>query len=169
MRHGFRVVALWLLTLLMTVTRAAAPDAPAVRSIPGVTTVDTHPHGCVSCHIDMPDIGVDARFSTAIRIWEREVPSKLMAIAQRATSPGVTLQGKHPPVPLPLADIPSSCMACHGADSESAPPFNRLLHLAHYSGGGENHFLTQFGGECTLCHKMDPETGAWTLPSGQEK
>jgi len=123
----------------------------------------------VSCHIDMPDIGVDGRLSTSIREWERQVPPDVVAIARRAADSDVIVRGKHPPLPLPLVDVPSSCMTCHGAGSKSAPPFYRLLHLMHYSGGNENHFLTEFGGECTLCHKMDLQTGRWTLPSGSEK
>jgi len=168
MAQLFHGVAVWSLALSM-LAAANAMEAPGARSIPGVTSADTHPEGCVSCHIDMPDIGVDGRLSTSIREWERQVPADLIAIARRAADSDLIVRGKHPPVPLPLVDVPYSCIACHQAASKSAPPFSRLLHLVHYGGGNENHFLTQFGGECTLCHKLDLQTGRWTLPSGPER
>jgi hypothetical protein len=140
----------------------------ATRSIPGLTGVDSHPGACMDCHIQMSDIGLDVRLSTALREWERKVPAKLMAIAEDTVGPGTRLTGRHPSVVMPLEDVPSTCINCHRTAS-AAPPFDRLIHLAHYRGGDENHFLSIFGGECTLCHKMDQETGAWRIPSGPEK
>jgi len=147
---------------------AEQPDRVAIPSVPGLTSPDTHPEACVSCHIRMDDIGVDARLSVALGEWERSVPAKVMKIAEDAMGSAKDLKGQHPSVALPLEDVPFSCISCHAATS-SAPPFGRLIHLAHYRGGDENHFLSIFRGECTLCHKMDPTTGVWRIPRGSEK
>lgn len=148
-------------------SESAEPPAN-VRSIPGLTGPDTHPDACVSCHIRMDDIDLDARLSTALREWEQEVPVKVMEVAETASASPNVLKGRHPPMALPLEDVPSGCIGCH--DSEpTAPPFAPLVHLAHYRRGAENHFVSVFSGECTLCHKMDHETGAWRIPSGSER
>ncbi len=68
-----------------------------------------------------------------------------------------------------LADVPRSCLECHGRDAREAPAFARLVHRIHLTGGERNHYLTLFQGECTHCHKLDATTGAWSLPSGAEK
>jgi hypothetical protein len=60
-------------------------------------------------------------------------------------------------------------MTCHSKRSKTAPPLAALLHLVHFTGGDENHFLTIFQGECTYCHKFDTKTGVWKIPSGPEK
>jgi hypothetical protein len=44
-----------------------------------------------------------------------------------------------------------------------------MMHAMHLTGGEKNPFLTMYQGECTLCHKLDGRTGAWTIPSGTEK
>jgi hypothetical protein len=44
-----------------------------------------------------------------------------------------------------------------------------MVHLIHLTGGQENHYIAIFQGECTHCHKFNPNTGKWFLPSGTEK
>jgi len=51
---------------------------------------------------------------------------------------------------------------------KKAPPFAPLVRVIHLTGGAENHFMTIFQGECTHCHKLDVQTGAWSVPSGPE-
>jgi len=143
-------------------------EPPGIRSIPGVTGADTHPEACVSCHIRMDDIGLDARLSTALVEWQRAVPEKVMEVAEGLMASPDALERRHPPVTLPLEAVPSSCIHCHNAAS-TAPPFAPLVHLVHYRGGENNHYLSVFGGECTLCHKLDWATGIWRVPSGPEK
>ncbi|MCU0225184.1 MAG: hypothetical protein MUF27_14205 [Acidobacteria bacterium] len=164
-------------SLLLAVAGTAVPPAgkegalppPPPRAIPGITAADPFRNACVDCHVARPDIAVDARFATALAAWGETVRPDLLERAQAAAPRGVTLKGKHPPVPGALADIPRSCMACHDDASKLAPPFSRLMHSIHLSGGEKNHFLTIFQGECTHCHKLDDVTGALSVPSGPEK
>ncbi|HSP89870.1 MAG TPA: hypothetical protein VLN08_03140 [Vicinamibacterales bacterium] len=149
---------------------AGAPPMPPARKIPGITAPDTHPGACVDCHIVYKEMNLDARFSTLVKGWTTEVPPALLAHAKGAAPAGLTIKGKHPAVPAAgFKNIPGSCLACHGKTSKIAPPFNRMIHEVHLSGGDKNHFLTLFQGECTLCHKLDTKTGAWAIPSGPEK
>lgn len=147
---------------------AAAPAAPPMRQIPGINAEDPFPKGCVSCHINMPERGMDMRFSTLMTRWTEKAEPELVAKA-RATAPaGAKLNGKHPRVPMALKDVPAGCMKCHGALSKKAPPFGRLLHVIHLTGGEQNHFITEFHGECTYCHKLDATAGTWSVPSAPE-
>jgi len=155
----------WMALIVSVPLHAETDEGPAIA---GVTAVDSHPQACVSCHIDMVDAGIDARFSTALRQWSVAAPDELVVVA-RATMPGgAKLTGKHPPASESLMDIPAACISCHATASGTAPPFARLMHLVHYT-GEENHFLTIFAGQCVLCHKLNRNTGEWTVPSGPER
>ena len=160
-------LALWLVVVGITSANQdrTAAGAASVRSIPGLTGPDTHPEACVSCHIEMNDIGLDARLSTTLGAWEHEVPDNVLEIAKDLSGSPDILRGKHPALALPLEDVPSSCIDCHAVASP-APPLGPLIHLIHYQGGESNHFLSVFGGECSLCHKMDWDTGTWRIPDG---
>jgi len=149
---------------------AGAPPMPPARKIPGITAPDTHPGACVDCHIVYKEMNLDARFSTLAKGWTTQVTPALLAYAKGAAPAGLTITGRHPAIPAAgFENIPGFCLACHGKASKVAPPFSRMLHEVHLSGGDENHFLTLFQGECTLCHKLNTKTGAWTIPSGPEK
>jgi hypothetical protein len=109
----------------------------------GNAAVDPYPNGCVSCHV------LDK---------------------SKASSPtGLTLKGKHPAADDSLEDIPGSCLDCHDAGSKKAPPFARLLHLVHLVGGTNNAYVTTYKSDCMSCHKLNTQTGEWTMPSGPEK
>lgn len=142
---------------------------PPPRAIPALTAADPFPNACVDCHLARPEIGIDARFAPALAGWEKAVRPELLERAQATAPRGVVLKGQHPPVEGALADIPRSCLKCHGAASTVAPPFSRLVHAVHLTGGEKNHFMTIFQGECTHCHKPDAATGAMTIPSGPER
>ena len=143
------------------------PAPPPVREIPGITTADVFPGACVDCHVVYPEINLDARLSTHLKRWNEGVEPAFLARVQAYAPAGVTLAGKHPEVAA--SDIPASCLECHGRAASGAPPFARMLHGIHLTGGESNHFLTLFQGECTHCHKLDPATGGWRLPSGGER
>lgn len=142
-------------------------EEPLTPAIPGITADDDFPAACISCHVVLPD-GVDVRLSTLMQQWRVEVDSILLAKAQAAAPAGLTLTGKHPEARESLQSIPSGCLTCHAAGATIAPPFNRLMHRIHLVGGGANHFVTMFQGECTHCHKLDPASGAWSIPAGPE-
>jgi len=172
-RGGFIVTA----ALLAAVTglpaaaadTAAAGSPPAPRAMPGLTTADTHPGACVDCHIAYPERGMDARLSVQLARWTRgEVDPRLLRQARASAPTGAAIEGRHPESTDSLGDIPGACLECHGAEAREAPPFAGLIHLVHLDGGAQNHFVTVFQGECTLCHKLDGRTGRWTVPSGPE-
>lgn len=147
---------------------AAQDDAPPpLPAIPGITTEDPFPMACVSCHVVLPD-GMDVRLSTLMREWTTEVGPILLEAAQDASPGSLNLAGRHPEVEASLESIPAACLMCHGRDATLAPPFARLMHRIHLVGGESNHFVTMFQGECTYCHKLDPESGSWSIPSGPE-
>ena len=146
-----------------------AKGPPPARKIPGITAKDEYPNGCVDCHINYVEMKRDTRFSTLMNLWSGKVGSKLLAKAEASAPQGMTLKGKHPKAGGVLKDIPAKCLPCHGKSSKTSPPFGELIHVIHLTGGGENQFLTMFQGECTHCHKLNPKTGHWTMPSAPEK
>jgi hypothetical protein len=147
--------------------KGAPPDMPPARKIPGITVDDPMPNGCVSCHLNYPELKVDARFTTLMKAWsEGTIEPKLLAKAKAAGPEGLTIKGKHPPTAFAVKDVPKACLTCHAKTSKVAPPFARMIHLIHLTGGEENVFLRAFQGECTMCHKLDQKTGAWSLRSG---
>jgi len=166
--HG-RLVRLLVILALGAPRVATAQEAqpPALPAIPGITADDHFPAACVSCHVPLPD-GLDARLSALMAQWQVKVDSVLLAKAQAAAPAGLRLEGRHPAASESLQSIPLGCLACHGRNATQAPPFARLMHRIHLAGAEENHFLTMFGGECTYCHKLDPESGAWSIPSVPE-
>lgn len=133
MKH--RLIAFALL-LVVPIAMAAPP-----RSIPGITTKDPFPAGCVDCHVK-----------------EHRISVLLKAPAQKK---------KHPPVAT--TNIPASCRKCHSATSKTIPPFAPLMHRIHFAKGDAGEFVKQFGGECTHCHKLDKAAGKWSMPNGAEK
>ena len=147
----------------------APPPLPPPREIPGITASDAYPRSCVDCHVVYPELKRDERLSTLMKTWTEAVDPKLLAAAQVAMPAGVKLKGRHPAAPGALKNPPASCVTCHGPTSKTAPPFSRMIHVIHLTGGKDNVFLTVFRGECTHCHKLDPATGSWTMPGGPEK
>jgi hypothetical protein len=150
-------------------TTGTQPPLPPPREITGITAPDPHPRACVDCHVVYPEIDQDERLSTLMTGWSQAVDPKLLATAQAAMPKGVALKGRHPAAPGALKKPPASCLPCHGRTSKTAPPFARMIHAIHLTGGKDNVFLTRFQGECTHCHKLDTASGAWLVPSGPEK
>jgi len=158
-----------ILATFQQVNATATEATPPLRDIPGITTADMFPSGCVNCHLNFTDRNMDTRISTSLANWEKKVDPKLLAKAQAASPAGVSLTGRHPSSAESLADIPKACIACHDRMSQDAPAFSQMVHLIHLTGGQDNHYMTLFQGECTHCHKFNPDTGKWFVPSGIEK
>jgi hypothetical protein len=132
--------------------------------------VDPYPDGCVSCHVLDKAKGVDHRLSVALKAWTTgKIQPGLLAKSKAAAPAGLVLKGKHPAVEDSLEDIPGACLDCHDAGSKKAPPFARLLHLTHLAGGVNNAYVTTYKSDCMHCHKLNPQTGEWSMPSGPEK
>jgi hypothetical protein len=147
---------------------ASAQAPPPARKIPGITTDDAFPRGCVDCHTNHPELNLDSRISSLMKGWNDKVEPALLAKAQATAPNGVTLKGKHPVAAFALKNIPTGCLTCHSKKSTLAPPFAQMLHMIHLTGGEKNHFLSANQGECTHCHKLNPSTGLWSLPSAPE-
>lgn len=151
----------------------ASPVPAAEQSvpvIPGITTPDNFPGGCVDCHIRLPERNMDVRLSTRMKKWRESVDPQLLARIGAVSPKTVTLTGRHPPLPeQSYRNIPGSCMACHGKSQTKIPAMAPMLHALHLIGGKENHFITEFQGACTHCHKFDARTAKWSIPSGAEK
>jgi len=136
----------------------------------GNTAVDPYPNGCVSCHVLDKAKGKDERLSVALKQWTAgKIEPGLLAKSKASSPAGLTLKGKHPAADDSLEDIPASCLDCHDAGSKKAPPFSQLLHLVHLVGGANNAFVTTYKSDCMSCHKLNTQTGEWTMPSGPEK
>lgn len=163
------VVLLVFYLAISSVQAAEAPGTPPLRDIPGITSEDIFPKACVSCHLNFTDRNMDTRLSTLLTQWTVKVEPSLLATAQKAAPPYVTLTGKHPAVQQALTNIPAACIDCHRRPSANAPSFGRMIHLLHLNGGEENHYMILFQGECTFCHKYNPETGSWSIPSDREE
>lgn len=160
-----------LLTVLpMQVDAADAGGMPAPRQVPGLTSADKHPNGCVDCHIVYKDRGHDERLSVKLKAWTAgNIEPGLLAQTKASMPAGVAVKGKHPEAEDSLEDIPAACLDCHDSGSKKAPPFARLLHLVHLKGDAKNPFMSVYQGECTHCHKLNAKTGEWSLASGPEK
>jgi hypothetical protein len=161
-------------TLLLFAAQALAADTPAAGNapeaslpdLPGITTPDRTPNGCVDCHRNNPEQKTDARLTHYMEKWREGASPKLLAKAQAAAPEGTKLSGKHPDAASLIAVIPTDCLKCHSGNSKLAPPFKKLLHTIHLTGGSS--FLATYKGTCTNCHKLDQKTGAWSLGSGPE-
>ena len=146
----------------------AASQAPAIRQIPGLTSKDAYPNGCVDCHV--VDKDADMRISTLMKTWTSAVPVALSEKARAASVDPSKIKGKHPAMANVKANIPQTCLAgCHKPGSTIAPPFAQLMHVIHLVGGNSNRFLTAKQGECTHCHKLNQKTGTWKSASSAEK
>lgn len=172
MRYIPTTVALTFLAALTVVTVGHVPASAqtSVGQIPGITTKDAYPNGCVDCHV-AGKTG-DMRISVLMAKYVTAVPPALTDKA-KASSPAALasrIKGKHMPVPNAKTNVPQSCMsACHKKGSAMAPAFAQLMHTIHLQGDAKNAYLTTHQGECTYCHKLDPKTGAWRIASGAEK
>ena len=159
-----------LLSPVFTENSEAAEDlVPVVAEIPGLTTEDRFPRGCVDCHIDMPQINQDERLSSVMSAWDRKVPPELVEKAKAVARDDLAIKGRHPLSEKMFQAIPENCQDCHENGSGSVVPLVPLIHLIHLSGGEDNHYLTIFQGHCTHCHKFDLNTGIANLPSANEQ
>jgi hypothetical protein len=165
-------VFILLLIAAMAAARAAGPAAAsqgtAVRQIPGITTKDAYPNGCVDCHVAGKE--GDLRMSTLMAKWTSAPSPALVEKARAASAVPAKIKGKHLPVPNVKANVPQTCLAaCHKKGSTIAPPFAQLMHTIHLVGGSQNRFMTANQGECMHCHKLDQKTGTWKVASGPER
>jgi hypothetical protein len=109
--------------------------------LPGITTKDANPNGCVDCHIDQGG-GKDYR-----------------VIAELAKISG------HPKVDKIVKVVPKDCLICHKAGPKP-PVFSQAMHRVHFEKPTENAFVTAYKGACLNCHTLDLATGVMSVKSG---
>jgi hypothetical protein len=160
---------LWCLALEAQNNVTGPGEMPPARAIPGLTTEDQFPRGCVDCHVNYATRNMDERLSTLMKAWTEQVEPSVLEAAQAVAGSAVRLAGVHPMVETALRDIPGACLDCHRDGPGSAVPLVPLLHKLHLVGMGEAVYLRVFQGECTHCHKLDQSTGLWRVPSGPEE
>ena len=155
--------------LVSPLVPAAAAQTPAVRQIPGLTSRDAYPNGCIDCHVVGKD--ADMRISALMATWTSAVPVPLAEKARASSVDASKIKGKHPAATATMkSNVPQTCVAgCHKPGSTIAPPFGQLMHVIHLVGGAGNRFMTANQGECTHCHKLDQKTGTWKVASSAEK
>ncbi len=141
---------------------------PALPDIPGITTEDRTPRGCVDCHKNHPERNYDGRLTSVLKRWENGVRPEHFQKAKAAMPPTAALKGRHPAVQSFIEVIPDDCLMCHWSGAKVVPPFSKILHTIHLTGGRENHLITNLKGQCTHCHKLDETTGTWRMGSGLE-
>jgi len=109
--------------------------------LPGITTKDAFPKGCVSCHIQKSPLG-DRRLNKDLKKIKR-----------------------HPDVTAMVKNVPKDCGMCHKAGPTPAP-LKSALHKAHYGKKAASLFVKKFQGSCLNCHALNTKTGAMTTKSG---
>ena len=164
-----RAAAVILVGLLFALAVKAADVGASLPQIPGITAEDRFPRACVDCHVNMPETGMDVRFSTLMGQWYTQVAPTLLARVRSIMPASARLSGRHPRLPPAIfQDIPARCMTCHAGTQANVPSFGPMMHAIHLTGGAENHYLGLFRGECANCHKFNSSNGRWLVPSGPE-
>jgi hypothetical protein len=108
----------------------------------GITVEDGHPNGCVDCHADAGERG-DYRLNVSLNELD------------------------HPDITKIVKVIPKDCGICH-KQNVPAGPLNEQTHKLHYENPADNHFVTNYDGECLACHALNAETGIMTIKNGSK-
>src|SRR6476661_277361 len=122
--------------VLLSLFIAAGAAAQTARKIPGITTKDAFPRGCVDCHTGRAGIA-PAPLSTIMKDWGAKIDGKRLARLQTFVPKSLMLKGKHPGVAA-IKDVPAACIKCHTSMSKLAPPLAPLMHGIHLTGGDAN-------------------------------
>lgn len=110
----------------------------------GTCLADDYPEGCVSCHV-----GDTPKPATAYRLD--------LQLAKLGHGKG----GER------TQEIPTGCFRCHASNGEGAAgKLGPYVHLVHFR-GEKNPFLKKYGGDCSSCHRMDPQTWRAVAKSGE--
>lgn len=108
--------------------------------LPGITSSDDHPNGCIDCHK-----------STDSGDYRLHIELKNI--------------GGHPDVTNIVKTLPDDCMFCH-KEGAKAGALNLVTHQFHYENPGDNHFVSGYQGACLHCHSLDTNTWEMTVKSG---
>jgi hypothetical protein len=135
---------LWLSALLTvgflaTILSLTAASDDSTVLLPGITTKDEHPNGCVDCHSKQGD--KDYRLNT--------LPAQIKG---------------HPDISKIVKKVPNDCTFCHKGSGKAAALAN-ALHKVHFQDPAKNAFVTVYKGLCLNCHQLDLATGAMKVKS----
>jgi len=119
----------------------SAQSAADSAFLPGITTKDEHPSGCVDCHISQGE-GKDYR-----------VPAELAKITG------------HPKIDKIVKTVPKDCLICH-KNGPKPPVFSQAMHKVHFRNPKGNAFIAVYKGACLNCHSLDIDTGVMSVKSG---
>lgn len=166
-------VALMLIFLSMSPVLSVAEGMKTMENIssspsPDLDPGDHFPRGCVDCHVVLPADQRDVRLSTIMKKLSEQVDQRLMDRVANLVQGKSTLKGQHPTLRDSSLNIPADCLNCHRTGSNVAPSFADMMHVIHLSGGNDNHYLSLFQGNCRLCHKFNPQSGTFMVPSYTE-
>lgn len=135
-RFGIYSIAIIALTIVLSVILVAA-DNDSSPLLPGLTSADEFPNGCVDCH---------KKDSSA-----------------RAINVILADLDDHPNVAAMMKTIPDSCNMCH-KEGGSAEPLQS--HKIHYEDPHSNKFVVEFDGSCLHCHRLNISDNSMALKSG---
>jgi hypothetical protein len=142
MKRGRTVLCLVLgLAAFGGIGALSAQSAADSAFLPGITSKDPFPNGCVDCHKDQKD-GKDFR-----------------VIAELANISG------HPKIDKIVKVVPKDCLLCHKGGPKP-PAFNQAMHKVHFRNPKESAFVTVYKGACLNCHSLDLDTGVMSAKTG---
>jgi hypothetical protein len=127
--------------VLVSVLFATSLWGSEPNKLSGITVKDEHPQGCVDCHVKVSD-DKDYR-----------LPAELAKVE------------KHPPIEKIVKVVPVDCLKCHKEGSKGGP-LNLITHKKHYQNPSENHFISNYNGDCLNCHILDMSTFKMGVKSG---
>ncbi len=110
--------------------------------LPGITSSDDHPNGCIDCHKSTD--GGDYRLNVELEDM-----------------------GGHPDVTNIVKTLPDDCMFCH-KEGVKAGELNVITHQGHYHNPGDNHFVSGYQGACLHCHALNTRTWEMSIKSGSK-
>jgi len=122
--------------LFVSISTVVAASDESAALLPGITTKDDRPNGCVDCHVN------DLRLNTLLG----------------------TVKG-HPDVSKIVKKIPDNCLLCHKGTGK-APALANLVHGIHFKDAATNDFITKYKGQCLSCHQLVQTSGEVKVKTG---
>ena len=126
--------------LVLPALALTAMTAAAQPFLPGITSADKTPNGCVDCH---KNNGPNQDYRLTVELTKT----------------------KHMDITAIVKTVPNDCAMCH-REGVAAGPLMAKTHLLHYAKKGDSSFVKAYQGACLNCHKLDLVTGNVSLKSG---
>jgi cytochrome c5 len=140
-KRNLKILAVILTVGLAGVIVALTAAAASAPVLPGITSKDNYPNGCVDCH--KKDGATDNRLNAVL----------------------AKIKG-HPDISKVVKTIPADCEMCHKGGTGKAPLIAQVAHEFHYKEAATNVFVTTYGGQCLNCHALVVDTGVMKTKPG---